>query len=214
MKIKIKALFSGLLLLLAGPAFSQTDADAASRLVDLLSGLETMRAEVAQLTLDQEGREVQEAEATLTMHRPDRFYWHTTVPYEEVMTTDGESIWIYEPDLDQVTVQDFSEDVSRTPALLLSEDEETLRESFSITLDDVGGGRSRFTLVPRDPGSLFEILSMTFSDGKLEEMQFSDSLGQRTSLEFSEVETNLPVDQELFTFEAPDGVEVIDSRRP
>jgi outer membrane lipoprotein carrier protein len=208
----MKILPVGLCLLIALPGLAQDADSAAGRLVELLSGLETMRAEVEQLTLDQDGREVQEASATLMMHRPDRFYWHTIAPYEEIMTTDGESIWIYEPDLEQVTVQEFSEDVSRTPALLLSEDEESLRESFDITASDTGGGRTRFTLVPRDPGSLFETLSMTFAGKVLEEMQFSDSLGQRTSLGFSDVEVNVPVDEELFSFEPPPGVEVIDSR--
>src|SRR5690606_11657070 len=149
--------------------------------------------------------------ATLVMRKPDHFHWHTTVPYEETMVTDGERIWIYEPDLEQVTIQPFSDDVGRTPALLLSGDENTLAESFEITREEFGGGRQTFRLLPTDPGSLFENLTLSFNGDTLEQMHFEDSLGQKTSLSFSEVETNVEVDDSFFTFDVPEGVEVIDS---
>ena len=200
----------GLALLAPGARAQDNGESAAARLTELLGGIDTLRADVEQLTLDQNGRAVQESSAELVMSRPDHFYWHATAPYEEVMTTNGELLWIYEPDLGQVTVQEFSDQVSRTPALLLSEDEESLRESFDISVSEGDGGTS-FTLRPHAPDSLFETLSMSFSDGSLSGMHFADSLGQQTSLDFSNVETNVPVDEELFTFEPPEGVEVIDS---
>src|SRR5690606_10844117 len=117
----------------------------------------------------------------------------------------------YEPDLEQVTVQSFSDDLSRTPALLLSGDEQTLAQSFEITRDDFGGGRQSFRLLPRDPGSLFANLTLSFNGVMLEQMHFEDSLGQKTSLNFFDVEVNVEVDEALFTFAIPDGVDVIDS---
>lgn len=195
-------------------AGAQKEESAAGQLVEVLGRTESMRAEVEQLTLDQNGREIQEARAQLVMRKPDHFYWRTSEPFEEVLTTDGETLWIYEPDLEQVTVRPFSGDLSRTPALLLSEDESTLEESFEISLAPLSDEARRFTLTPRDPGSLFETLSLTFSGDTLEQMHFEDSLGQKTSIAFEKVEANVEVDEDLFAFEPPAGVEVIDSTGP
>ena len=195
---------------LEGQADDNQDNPALTRLVELLGEAETLQAEVEQLILDQNGRQVQQASARLVMRKPDHFYWHATEPYEEVMTTNGERIWIYEPDLEQVTIQDFSNDLSRTPALLLSEDKETLQESFEVSFSE-RNGETHFNLLPRGSGSLFESLTLVFADEVLKEMHFEDSLGQQTSMSFRQVQVNEPVDEELFSFEAPPGVEVIDS---
>lgn len=202
-------------LLMSGPSLvlgqALESAAPASRLVALLGEVERMEARVDQLVLDQSGREVQEAQAELVLSKPDHFYWRTIAPYEEVMVTDGHTLWVYEPDLEQLSIQDFSGDLSRTPALLLSEDAETLHASFDISVE-ASNGREQFTLLPRDPGSLFEILSLNFSQGRLEDMHFEDSLGQKTHMRFNILSVNQPVDETLFRFEAPAGVDIIDNR--
>lgn len=211
-----------ILLLMNGsvPALGQSAGEAgeaapAERLTAVLSRMETMTADVHQLILDQDGVEVQEAEARLAVRKPDHFYWRTVSPYEEVMVTDGSRIWIHEPDLGQVTIQDFADEINRTPALLFSGQISELEASFDISMGTPGDeAELRFILLPRDPGSLFERLSLSFSGGVPVEMQFENSLGQQTSLTFSNVEVNAPVEESLFQFEIPRGVEVIDATRP
>lgn len=181
------------------------------QLTSILSKTSSLRADVEQLMLDQDGRELQQARARLVMQKPDHFYWEITEPYEQLITTNGEKIWIYEPDLEQVTIQAFDDDLSRTPVLLLSGDAESLADAFDISVTVLAhNNRTRFILLPRDPGSLFERLSLTFFNDQLEEMQFEDSLGQKTSLSFTNLETNVAVDDSLFVFEIPEGIEVID----
>src|SRR5690606_5642937 len=84
--------------------------EAVQRLHSLLEQTSSLRAEVEQLQIDQDGREVQESRVQLVMQKPSSFSWIITEPYEDVTITDGTSIWHYEPDLEQVTIQPFEAD--------------------------------------------------------------------------------------------------------
>ena len=148
----------------------------------------------------------------LLMEKPARFRWAVTEPYEKLEVTDGETIWRYEPDLEQVTIQAFDEDVDRTPVMLLNGDAAMISEAYDVSSTDMGGDLVRFILIPRNPDRLFERLSVTFKGPVLEEMQFEDSLGQQTSMTFSEVQRNVPLDADQFTFTPPADIDVIDSR--
>lgn len=187
---------------------------AAQRLTDILEHTETLTAEVEQLTLDQQGREVQESHGILKMHKPDRFYWHGTSPWEEMLVTDGESLWIHEPDLEQVTIETFNAATTHTPLMLLSADAETLAADFEVSVTEAEGDFIRFRLLPRQPEALFEELYLSFRGHYLSGMQFSNSLGQRTSVSFSDVVLNPSLDASVFNFDIPEDVEVIDARRP
>lgn len=185
--------------------------EAAVALTRLLEKTRTLRAEVLQLTLDQQGREVQEFHATLTLAKPDHFRFHATQPYERLMVTDGVKLWNYEPDLEQVTIDPFSAEYSRTPGMLLSADADTLATLFDISMLQIGDRGQRFTLLPLEPEALLASLSLGFDEGELHELQFEDSLGQRTSMSFDKVESNPVLAEDIFTFQIPDGIDVIDS---
>jgi outer membrane lipoprotein carrier protein len=178
----------------------------------ILGQTNTLSADVEQLLIDQDGRELQETRALLLMEKPARFRWAVTQPYEELMVTDGETIWRYEPDLEQVTIQPFDDDVDRTPVMLLNGDAAMIAEAYDVSSTNMGGDLVRFILTPRNPDRLFESLSLTFNGPVLEEMQFEDSLGQQTSLSFHEVQRNVPLDASQFSFSPPAGIDVIDNR--
>jgi len=218
--IRIQLILACLLLgpgLLFGqqPSGLTADLEVAQRLSAILQDMHTLEAGVEQLTLDQNGREVQVFQARLKLSKPDHFSWQILSPYEELMTTNGEYIWRYEPDLEQVTIETFSNDLSRTPVLLLNGDAQAIADSYTISASDMGDGmRQRFILHPKAPDSLFERLSLTFAGTTLEEMQFEDSLGQKTSLSFSDMTMNAAIDEAAFIFSIPDGVEVMDNTDP
>jgi len=184
----------------------------AQALEEILSQTSSLRAEVNQLLMDQDGRDLQETSATLIMQKPASFSWRITDPYEEVTVTDGITIWRYEPDLEQVTVQDFDSELDRTPVMLLNGNANSISDAYNVSATRVDANVLRFILNPRRPSSLFESMSLTFEGPVLREMQFEDSLGQRTSLGFSQVERNQSVPANIFTFTPPDGVELIDNR--
>ena len=189
----------------------ETGPTAADTLTTLLGATRTMRASVEQLTLDQDGREVQEFRASLILSKPDHFYFHATEPYERLMLTDGVRLWNYEPDLEQVTIDPFNSDYSSTPAMLLSADSATLSEQFDILMTTQEGNITRFVLYPLQPDSLFIRLSLAFTGELLTELQFENSLGQQTSMSFSDIETNIDLPEDTFRFEIPEGTDVIDS---
>jgi outer membrane lipoprotein carrier protein len=196
----------------AAPVITTAADYALQQLVDLLQQTTTLTAGVEQLLLDQDGRELQETRAQLSMQKPTNFRWEITEPYSELMVTDGSTLWRYEPDLAQVSIQTFDTELDRTPVMLLNGTTATIGSSYTVSAAMLADGvHQRFILLPTQPDSLFERLSLTFNGPLLEEMQFEDSLGQQTSLSFMDVLRNQPLDAALFHFLPPPGVEVIDS---
>jgi outer membrane lipoprotein carrier protein len=221
--VKRKATFSGLawavtvMLGLGCPhgVAQQTysEADSLQKLSVLLAATTTISASVEQLIIDQDGRELQETAASLLMRKPASFSWQIIEPYEELMVTNGELIWRYEPDLEQVTIQPFDSELDRTPVMLLNGTPEAIDEAYAVSATEMGSGDIwRFILLPRKPSSLFERMSLTFAGEVLQEMQFEDSLGQQTSLSFRNVKRNQALDGAQFEFTPPAGVEIIDNR--
>jgi len=226
--LRALAAISGLLLPAAGPFAQERETAqvknqeaaqviagrlAVEKLEAILKETTTLSAKVEQLLIDQEGRELQETSAQLYMSKPASFYWEILEPYQEVMVTDGELIWRYEPDLDQVTIQLFNNELERTPVMLLNGTAESIAAAYDVESVQMDEGKvSRFILHPLHPGSLFERLSLTFEGLELVEMQFESSLGQKTSLSFHAVLRNQAIATGQFSFTPPSGVEIIDNR--
>jgi len=196
--------------LLALPALAD-DAEqksAAKRLNELLSAANTMSATFSQMTLSSNGSSLQETTGQVTLQRPGMFRWHTDAPLEQVLISNGEKIWLFDPDLEQVTIQKLDQRLTHTPALLLSGDVSTLAENFSISWKE-GSAVDDFVLSPKASDSMFETLRLSFRGGVINDMQLNDPIGQRTNILFQGVQLNQPVDAGQFNFTVPDGVDVI-----
>ncbi len=181
---------------------------AAKRLNELLSNATTITGGFSQMTLSSNGANLQETTGTMALKRPGMFRWHTDPPLEQLLVSNGEKIWLFDPDLEQVTIQKLDRRLAHTPALLLSGDVSQLQQSFNISWTE-GGSVVDFTLTPKDEDSMFDNLRISFSNGVINDMQLSDPVGQRTNILFRNVELNTPLSDSLFTFEIPKGVDVI-----
>src|SRR5690554_1697528 len=208
MKTLLRSSVTALCLSLLSPAVSAEDQSAAERLNELLSQAQTMTGGFSQMTLSSNGASLQETTGSLALKRPGMFRWHTDPPLEQILVSNGEKIWLYDPDLEQVTIQQMDQRLSHTPALLLSGDVSQLQESFHIEYTG-GGNVLDFTLTPREADSMFDNLRVSFSDGVINDMQMSDPVGQRTNILFRNVRLNAPLADDQFTFQMPDGVDVI-----
>ncbi len=209
MKTLLRSTLSALCLVsLPFTAMAQGQGEAAERLNELLSSARTITADFSQMTLSSNGASMQETEGTLEVKRPGMFRWHTDPPLEQELVSDGQKIWLYDPDLEQVTIQSLDQRMSHTPALLLSGDVSTIEESFTISWNQ-GGTVEDFVLEPKDNESMFDNLRLSFRDGVLNDMQMSDPIGQRTNILFQNVEMNPQLPDSRFTFEIPQGVDVI-----
>jgi len=181
---------------------------AAAELSELLSKAQTLRGEFTQLTLSASGTRLQEVKGQMALQRPGMFNWHTDAPLEQLLVSNGETVWLYDPDLEQVTVQKLDERLTHTPALLLSGDISQISEHFDITAQEEDG-LSRFILKPKSADSLFDSLQLSFRRNLISEMQLIDNSGQRTSIHFSRVQMNRVLINTTFEFEIPPGTDVI-----
>ena len=181
----------------------------ANKLSALLSQPQTIRGGFSQLTLDSTGTQLQEASGQMVLQRPGLFRWHTDPPLEQLLVSNGEKVWLYDPDLMQVTVQKMDQRLTHTPALLLSGDVSKISENFTITYKEAGA-MIDFVLTPTAKDTLFDTLRLSFRNGVINDMQLLDAVGQRTNILFSGVKINEPVAASEFVFVAPAGVDVIE----
>lgn len=184
------------------------DAAAVKRLTGLLDKAQTLNGRFSQLTLDGSGTQLQETSGEMSLQRPGLFRWHTDAPQEQLLVSNGEKVWLYDPDLMQVTIQSLDQRLTHTPALLLSGDVSKIRESFDITYKE-GGDVVDFILKPKAKDSLFDSLRLSFRKGLINDMQLIDSIGQRTNILFLGVKMNEKLDAGLFDFQVPEGADVI-----
>lgn len=184
------------------------DAAAVKRLTGLLDKAQTLNGRFSQLTLDGSGTQLQETSGEMSLQRPGLFRWHTDAPQEQLLVSNGEKVWLYDPDLMQVTIQSLDQRLTHTPALLLSGDVSKIRESFDITYKE-GGDVVDFILKPKAKDSLFDSLRLSFRKGLINDMQLIDSIGQRTNILFLGVKMNEKLNAGLFDFQVPEGADVI-----
>jgi len=189
---------------------AQADEEAtAKRLTALLGNAQTLTARFSQLTLDATGTQLQETSGTVALKRPGQLRWHTDAPLEQLLVSDGQKVWLYDPDLEQVTIQTLDQRLTHTPALLLSGDISQIRESFALEHRE-SGDVVDFILRPKAADTLFDSLRLSFRGGVINDMQLIDSVGQRTNILFLGVKLNEILDPDQFRFEVPEGVDVIE----
>ncbi len=186
----------------------QADVQAGQNLNRLLTAVSSMSASFEQVVLDGGGTRLQQSQGELVLARPGKFRWRTEEPFPQLLVSNGQTLWIYDQDLEQVTQQVVDHRLTNTPALLLSGDLQSLQQSFDIQ-GPVEGDTGLFRLQPVDPEAMFAILRILFENGVPMEMQLEDNLGQKTSLYFSNLQLNPEVGDEQFEFQVPDGVDLI-----
>ncbi|MFH1043838.1 MAG: outer membrane lipoprotein chaperone LolA [Pseudomonadota bacterium] len=164
--------------------------------------------EFVQKVYDRQHKLTQEASGTLAFQRPGRFRWTYAKPYAQLIVGDGAKVWVYDEDLNQVTVRRLDRALGSTPAALLAGSNEIER---AFTLRDQGqkGGLEWVDAVPREKESNFDAIRLGFGFSGLEIMELADSFGQTTVLKFTALHRNPKLDAALFRFVPPKGADVI-----
>ncbi len=187
-------------------------ADASDRLSGLLDDMNAYAASFEQTTHDAQGNVKQRGKGQFVLEQPGRFRWVVEEPFPQTIVSDGQSVWVYDPDLEQVSIDYLDERAAKTPAVLLSGSAEEIQKHYRIS-NSRDSLKEMFILNPKDEGSLFTMLVLNFVDGKLVEMQIEDSLGQFTKIVFTDVTLNPTLDKGTFSVEFPDYVDVLDNRQ-
>ena len=199
---------------LAGTAPAQGQGDAVARVEAYLASVNTLTANFSQVVRNRDGQVVDRASGTLSLSRPDRFRWDYEKPYQQTIVADGKQLWLYDSDLEQVTVRALEQGLGSTPAMLLS-GSGRVGDAFAPVAVQPQGDWTWCRLAPRQEGSDFEQVSLAFDRrGELAAMELSDKLGQATVIEFGALRRNPALDARLFKFEPPPGADVIGRAGP
>lgn len=203
----IRTALGAALLLSVGPALGAADT-AVARLQGFLGAADSVTACFEQVLLDEEGGVAQRSHGRLYILRPDRFRWEYEEPAGQLVVGDGKRIWLYDEDLEQVTVRPMDEAVTGSPAALLSGGGR-LEDSFHIGEAYSEGGLDWVSLEPLGEPAEFSRLEVGMNGDAVAVMALTDSLGQRSVIRLTEVQKAVTLDPGLFRFQAPPGVDVI-----
>ncbi|MDB5967677.1 MAG: lolA [Hydrocarboniphaga sp.] len=202
---------SALLLALSAAGMSSALANSGEEeLSRFIKDTRTVTAHFTQVQINERGEKLASSSGQMILSRPGRFRWNYEQPYEQLMVCDGQKIWLYDPDLSQVTVRPAADTLSGTPAALLAQ-RSTLTDEF--TIEDLGARSDTqgVRLKPRNVDGDFEAIEMWLRRGAPESMVFMDRLGNRTEVAFTDIKVNVKVDEALLKFTPPKNAEIVES---
>jgi outer membrane lipoprotein carrier protein len=197
-----------LLLLVLALAPGVSCAASIEALKSLLEQTTTARARFAQMVLDRNMKMLQQATGTMQFARPGKFRWEYDKPYEQVIVSDGARVWLYDKDLNQVTVRKYDRALGSSPAALLAGSNE-IEKNYRFTSTGSQDGLDWLEAVPRAQDTAFERIRLGFGKAGLEAMELRDQFGQITVIKFSTIERNAKLAPEAFQFRPPKGADVI-----
>lgn len=189
-------------------------AGAVEKLKAFIASTHSAQANFTQVVLDQNGKRIQSASGTMQFVRPGRFRWTYRKPYEQLIVGDGNKFWLYDADLNQVTVRKLDAALGSSPAALLSGSNE-IERGFALTEDGSRDGLEWLQAVPKGrgskgPDSSFEKILMAFNaQSELAAMELNDMFGHKTVLRFFAMQRNPKLPAQLFQFTPPKGADVL-----
>lgn len=181
---------------------------ATDRLQTFYNDVKSLRASFGQTVTDANGKLMQRASGTMALQRPGRFRWDYEQPHDQLIVADGNKVWLYDPELEQVTVKSQGEALGDTPAQLLSSGK-PLEQSFRVSELPARDGIEWVELTPKSKDTGFDRVRLGFDAKSLAKMELVDAFGQTTRLTFTGVERNPRLDANLFKFIPPKGVDVV-----
>lgn len=196
------------LLLLAAMLPALAQAAALDKLKAFVEKTRSGTAAFTQTVLAKSGRKPQVATGSMMFSRPGKFRWTYDKPYYQLIVGDGERLWIYDRDLNQVTAKKLSAALGSSPAALLAGDNE-LEKNFILKEGGAADGTEWVEAQPKAADSTFEFVRIGFAGETLKAMELRDNFGQTTTIVFSRFERNPALPPDSFRFVPPKGADVI-----
>ncbi len=184
-------------------------ASATDKLKHFIAATQSAQANFTQEVQDKSGKRIQSASGTMQFVRPGKFRWEYRKPYEQLIVGDGKKFWMYDIDLNQVTVKKLDAALGSSPAALLSGNNE-IERGFALKNIEERDGLEWLQATPRSAESTFEKILMAFNaKSELVVMELHDAFGHRTVLRFTELKNNPSLGAQLFKFVPPKGADVL-----
>jgi len=187
-------------------------AGATEKLKTFISSTRSAQSNFSQDVLDQNGKRIQSASGIMQFQRPGKFRWEYRKPYEQLIVGDGEKFWLYDVDLNQVTVKKLDVALATSPAALLSGSNEIERDFMLVDDNSNKDGLEWLVAIPKtnSQDSSFNKIRMAFNSGSdLVVMELNDMFGHKTVLRFSDMKRNPNIPARQFQFSPPKGADVL-----
>jgi outer membrane lipoprotein carrier protein len=188
-------------------------ADPQTDLANLLNHVQSMQANFQQTIYDNRGKAVQQAVGRIALERPNRFRWQVIKPIPQLIVANQSTLWVYDSDLQQVTIRTLKQASDDAPALLLSHDATQLLQKYTVkALSPTNAKWQWFELRPK-MSSNFVLIKLGFHQRQIQVMDLVDQLGHTTRIQFLNPRFNMKLSSALFTFKPPAHVDVIHETR-
>ena len=191
-----------------GLAASLARADAVDALKDFVRDVKTGSAQFTQTVTSPDGAKKKKSSGSFEFARPNRFRFAYAKPFEQVIVADGQKVWIYDADLNQVTSRKLSAALGATPAALLAGS--GLEKDFDLAPQPAAGGLDWVLATPKAKDGAFQSVRVGFKGKELAAVEIVDSFSQRSLLQFGKFVANPSLPEQTFKFTAPPGADVIE----
>lgn len=201
-----------LLSLIAVCGWGYADDKASQNLFELIRSFDSLSGKFEQSLLDHEGVSLQETSGQFFLQRPGNIYWHSDAPFEQLVVSNSQITWVFDPDLEQVSIYANSQ-MQEGPMQILAGSLEELQAQYDVSESEQGKTQI-FSLQPKSSAEIdqsFESLSFHFKKKKLVAIEMRDKLQQLTQLSFKSLKHNDAIPASRFQFEIPEGVDVIEN---
>ncbi len=203
----MKKFLISLCLLSSGMFSTSVLASPQSELTGRLNQNAGFEADFTQKVVSPEGDVLMQGEGDVKILRPNLFRWHTQTPDENLLVTDGETLWYYNPFVEQVTLMGLDKATTQTPFVLLTRNKASDWDNYSVTQSG-----DAFTVSPKaDSAIKSEFIVRIQASGEVTGFSVVEQDGQRSDFSFSKFEAKKPA-QDNFSFTVPAGVDIDDQR--
>jgi outer membrane lipoprotein carrier protein len=183
-------------------------ADAVDTLRDFVRDVKSGRAGFTQTVTSPDGARKKVSSGSFEFARPNRFRFNYTKPFEQLIVADGQKVWIYDADLNQVSARKLGSAIGSTPAALLAG--ASLEQDFTLSAEPSQGGFDWALATPKAKDGPFQRMRVGFKGRDLAAVDITDSFGQHSLLQFNGFVANAAVAAEQFRFTVPAGADVIE----
>jgi outer membrane lipoprotein carrier protein len=210
MNIKLKTTLTTLIAAGALALASSASASALDQFKSFVTGTKSARGEFTQTQIRKSntGKAAPVSSGSFVFARPGKFIWTYQKPYEQVLQADGETLYIYDKDLNQVTTRKLGNALGSSPAAILFGSND-LEKNFNLADAGARDGLEWLSATPKSKDTTFEQIGIGLKDGVPQAMELKDNFGQTTVLKFSNFQRNPSLGAQQFKFEAPKGAEVV-----
>ena len=187
--------------------YAMADNSAVQQLQRFLDNTQSLSAHFEQTLLNEYDELMQQSAGELRMQRPGKFRWDYTKPYEQNIVSNGRKIWMYDAELEQVSVRPY-EQLESSPVNLL-DNQQPLETLFSLQAMPSQDDQDWVKLTPRKADGDFQQMLVGLYKGNIKTMRLLDNFNQQTEIIFTDLSINPQFKADLFEFSAPQGADIM-----